>query len=137
MARLQSGEAAFPENPLIHIQALAMSRSFVKYFVVSLSVQCLYLGWVQGGVAESCSKFFMRIALARWFGLTERAPRFMSRSEASEIYAEGMELIKWHWEAGKVLARPGWVQKRRFNETWVFHLLVECFVPRPLGGRAN
>ena len=112
MARLQSGEASFPENPLIPIQALAMSRSLkvLSDFFNGLIFVCRVGAGRWGKIL--LQNLHLRTALARWFGLTERAPRFMSRSEADEIYAQGMEFIKWHLEAAKVSVRRRCVQKK-------------------------
>ena len=38
----------------------------------------------------------LRTGLARWFGLTEKSPRFLTQQEANEIYREGMVFIESH-----------------------------------------
>ena len=44
--------------------------------------------------------------MARWFGLTERASRFLSEREANQIYSEGMLYVKTHVELAAVSCRP-------------------------------
>ena len=44
--------------------------------------------------------------MARWFGLPERASRFLSEKEADQIYSEGMLFINTHLELTEVSCRP-------------------------------
>ena len=48
----------------------------------------------------------LRTALSRFFGLSERAPRFMSQRDADRIYNAGMEFLKKHLELSRVAIRP-------------------------------
>ena len=46
-----------------------------------------------------------RTSLARWFGFTERASRFLTERQAQQIYEEGMRFIRMHLELSRVSCR--------------------------------
>ena len=60
----------------------------------------------------------LRTSLARWFGLTERAPRFMAQEQADEIYEAGMSYIAQHFEAARMAVRPEMAQQNSMFNSW-------------------
>ena len=44
--------------------------------------------------------------MARWFGLTEMHPRFLTQPQADAIYAEGMLFVNTHLELTRISCRP-------------------------------
>ena len=49
-----------------------------------------------------CLKWERRHSMARFFGLVERAPRFMTQGQADAIHDEGMAYIQRHLELAKI-----------------------------------
>ena len=44
--------------------------------------------------------------MSRWFGLSERLPRFLSEREADLLYHEGMRFITTHMQLTRLSVQP-------------------------------